>query len=433
MKGFLNNKIKEECFGCEACVNVCNNNAILMKEDSEGFRYPAINNNLCIECKACHKVCPSENMPLKHKTDKYVFGGYSLDEEIRFKSTSGGAFSMIVDAFCDENYVVFGAEAKGLIVFHGYITDKRKLNKFRKSKYSQSIIGMSYKKAKKFLEEGKKVLFSGTPCQIAGLKAYLAGTGTDQKLLLTVEVICEGVPSPLYMRKLEKYIKEKYDANIKNLDYRYKGKSLIGKSKWDFQLMKLIFSCNGKCNVGGGRWDFEEMKIVMKKDKKIIIKKKDRWFNPFWSIWLQHLISRPCCYKCPFTTTDRLADITLGDLWGVHIYCPELYGKNGGASLIICNTKKGEQVFKRAERYMYGHKLQFEDALKYQSPMRKHIDKNPKRKECMHDLKSPINYKKFTKKWAKKPSLKLLWSKYIYGNRQKVWLWNLKKWYKNNK
>ena len=158
--------------------------------------------------------------------------------------------------------------------------------------------------------------------------------------------------------------------------------------------------------------------------KKILV--KDRWFNPFWSVWLQHLMSRPSCYKCPFTTKGRVADITLGDLWGVHIYCPELYGNNGGSSLVVCNTEKGKAVFTKAQENMYGHELNFEDALKYQGPMRKPIADNPDREIFIHDLQSDMEYESLNKKWSKPPSIKLVISKYIWGNRQKVFMWNIK-------
>lgn len=165
------------------------------------------------------------------------------------------------------------------------------------------------------------------------------------------------------------------------------------------------------------------MQITTTDMKKVLC--KDRWFNPFWSIWLKHLMSRPSCYQCPFTNKERVADITLGDLWGVHLYCPELYGNNGGASLVIGNTDMGKEIIKKAEKGMYGHSLRFEDALKYQGPMRKHIPDNPCREEFMNDLRSDMDYKTITQKWADKPSLKLLFQKYIWGNRQKVFMWNL--------
>jgi len=365
-----------------------------MQTDEEGFRYPLVDQEQCIHCDMCRQVCPHEHVPQKHGKKPYVFGGYHLNENIRFESTSGGAFSAIVDAFCDENYVVFGAQAEGLSVLHRYITAKKEVCKFRKSKYSQSVIGDSYKQVKTFLLDGKKVLFSGTPCQIAGLINFLGNTKRDN--LLTIEVICEGVPSPLYIQKLNETIEKKYSTAIESIDYRYTGKNRFSHGKWDFQVMQIVL-----------------------KDKKILV--KDRWFNPFWSIWLQHLMSRPSCYHCKFTTTDRVADITLGDLWGVHLYCPDLYGKNGGASLILCNTEKGKQVFQKAKGCMFGRELIFEDALKYQSPLKRTISENPNRFAFMMDLRSDISYENINQKWAKRPSLKLLFSKYVIGKCPWIW------------
>ena len=336
-------------------------------------------------------------MSLFNDDIKYVFGGYIKDDKIRFKSTSGGAFSAIVETYCDENYVIFGADADGINVYHTYITDKAELNRFRKSKYSQSKIGSSFKDVKKFLLDGKKVLFSGTPCQIAGLKMFLDVSKINTSHLLTVEVICEGVPSPLYIKKYEDSLGDK----IKSIDYRYNGKSCLNNGKWDFEVMNVK---------------------LKNKDRSISI---DRWFNPFWSIWLNHFMSRPSCYECQFAKKERTADISLGDLWGVHLYCPDLYGKNGGSSLIFANTSKGKEVVLKAKNLMYGRELQVEDALRYQSPMRKHIDDNPLRKDFMMDLQSDMTYEKINKKWAKKPTFKLLWQKYVWGNRQKIWLWNI--------
>lgn len=416
---FLDTGNKTECFGCEVCQQICSKQAITMLEDKEGFRYPVIDGTLCIHCNLCRKACPFALMPEKHRDNKRVFGGYINNPATRFESTSGGAFSAIVNAFCDENYVIFGAEAKGLLVFHSYITDKQNLWKFRKSKYSQSIIGGNYKKVKEFLADGKKVLFSGTPCQIAGLYAYLNVIdfhGVEN--LLTVEVVCEGVPSPNYVRKMNKAMEVQYGSGIESLDYRYKGRSLFCRGKWDFQVMRLEISRGEPRKTGTSKMKIQRM-------NKIILK-KDRWFNPFWSIWLNHLMSRPSCYECPFAEPGRTADITLGDLWGVHIFCPELYGKNGGSSLAVGNTEKGIGVLTIAEQYMYGHELEFEEALRFQSPMRKHIDDNPLRASFMSDLESDMSFSEINRKWAKRPSLKLLWQKYVWGNRQKIALWNLK-------
>lgn len=282
-----------------------------MVEDDEGFRYPKINQELCIDCGACRRVCPSINMPEKNQHFPYVFGGYNKNSEIKNDSTSGGVFSALVEVFCDKNYVVFGAVADGLKVYHNYIEDKKELGKFRKSKYAQSAMGDSYKKALQFLREGKKVLFSGTPCQIAALDNYVRPIALKENLL-TVEVVCEGFPSPILLRKQCRDLENHYHSSVRELDYRYKD-----KNRWDFEVMKIIFE-NGR------------------------VIKRDRWFNPFWIFWSERIMGRPSCDECPFRTTDRIADITLGDLWGVHKYCPELYGNNGGSSLVVCNSEKGE-------------------------------------------------------------------------------------------
>lgn len=398
---FFDTGIKTECFGCEACTQVCPKHAIQMAEDEEGFRYPVIDAVSCINCGLCHQVCPAEHMPETVDGEKYVFGGYHKDNRVKGESTSGGAFSAIAEGWCDRDYVIFGAAADGLRVYHDSITDKSQLQKFRKSKYSQSEIGTAYEDVRRFLRQDKKVLFSGTPCQIAGLKAFLRNEKYDR--LLTVEVICEGVPTPLFVRSYDRMMHKRYGAQIAHLDYRYKD-------------MKPIE------NPVSGKWDFQVMKTALQNGK---ILKKDRWFNPFWSIWLQHLMSRPSCYTCPFATEKRLADITLGDLWGVHLYCPELYGKNGGASLIVCNTDAGKQAFQTAIPYLYGHELDFATALKYQGPMRKHIDENSNRSLFMQDVKT-MEYTALCKKWAQKPTLKLLFQKYVWGNRQKICLWNIR-------
>ena len=400
MKGFLCSGIKENCYGCEACAQICPQRAITMQEDKEGFRYPIVDDNACIHCGRCATVCPFDRPPDRYADEKYTFGGYHSDPFVRAESTSGGAFSAIVEAFCDEGSLIYGAVGDGLTVKHIFVDRVSDVGIFRKSKYMQSEIGTAYSSVKKHLNAGRSVLFSGTPCQIAGLRNYLGRT--DMSNLLTIEVVCEGVPSPWYVRNMDAYFFQKYGAHIENLDYRFK-------------------DARPKHDPKKAKWDFEVMRIQLQNGKTL---KKDRWFNPFWSIWLAHLMSRPSCYRCQFATSERIADITLGDLWGVHLYCPELYGKNTGCSLVVCNTEKGRRVFSKAQKLMFGHVLDFETALKYQSPMRKHIDENSDRSAFMLDLLEK-DHAALTKKWAKKPTLKLLWSKYIWGNRQKIFLWNL--------
>ena len=367
-----------------------------MVSDEEGFRYPEIDKARCVNCGRCRRACPAEDTSAQGNSPLLAWGGYSLDEAVRKESTSGGLFSVLAEAWCDADTIVFGAAADGLLVRHAHVRYGDGIGKFRKSKYLQSEIGASYSEAKKFLEEGRKVLFSGTPCQIAGLRTFLGGT--DFPNLLSVEVVCEGVPTPHYITRFAEWLGRKLHGEVNSVDYRFKD---------------------------GRRWDFEVMQATLQDPaRETFTWKQDRWFNPFWSIWLQHLISRPSCYECPFAVRERLADITLGDLWGVHLYCPELYGRNGGASVAFCNTAKGRDVLSKATSKLHGRDLPLETAIRYQGPMRNHIASNARRTECMADIRT-MPFGEFVRKYAKRPTLKILFQKYVWGNRQKVWLWNL--------
>ncbi len=393
--GYLATGDKALCFGCEACVQACSRGAIGMVTDEDGFRYPAVDRAKCVGCGQCRRACPASRPPKRNPPPLAAFGGYALDETIRGESTSGGFFSVLADAWCSGGGLVFGAVADGLAVRHCGAEHPGGIGRFRKSKYLQSEMGGCYREVRAALAGGKRVLFSGTPCQIAGLKTFLGETGNPD--LLAVEVVCEGVPSPLCIHGFAEWLGHRLGGTVRAIDYRFKD---------------------------GRRWDFQVMKATLEKpDGTVFGWKQDRWFNPFWSIWLQHLISRPSCYRCPFAAPERLADITLGDLWGVHLYCPELYGRNGGASIAFCNTDKGLAVLKAAGPSLHGHFLPLEPALRYQGPMRRHIAGNPRREECMADLRT-LPFGTFVRKWAEKPGPRLLFSKYVWGNRQKVWCWN---------
>lgn len=194
---------KTDCCGCEACVQRCPKQCISLKEDEEGFLYPIVNKDECIDCGLCEKVCPVINQNERHNPIK-VLAAKNKDENIRLKSSSGGIFTLLAESILDENGIVFGACFNDKWeVTHGYTETKEGLSAFRGAKYVQSKIGDSYKQAKVFLKQNRKVLFSGTPCQIAGLKRYLR---KEYDNLFTVDVICHGVPSPkvwrLYLDKI---------------------------------------------------------------------------------------------------------------------------------------------------------------------------------------------------------------------------------------
>ena len=188
---------KSQCCGCTACVSVCPKQCIAMQEDEEGFLYPVVDTSLCIDCNLCQKVCP-ELHPMNTRTPLHVYAAKHKDEQIRLASSSGGIFTLLAEKVIDEGGVVFGARFNASWeVVHDYTETKEGLTAFRGSKYVQSWLGNCFSKVRSFLSEGRKVMFTGTPCQVAGLKQYLR---KEYDNLLTVDVVCHGVPSPKVWR-----------------------------------------------------------------------------------------------------------------------------------------------------------------------------------------------------------------------------------------
>ena len=166
----------------------------------------------------------------------------------------------------------------------------------------------------------------------------------------------------------------------------------------------------------GGRWDYNVMSLTFENGKHITI---DRWVNPFFDIWMQHIMSRPSCYECRYTTSRRCSDITLGDLWGVHIFCPELYNDNHGSSVMIPSTEKGRTAIELAKQQMTTRELDMDTVVKYANRMRDPIAMNERREEFLSDL-DKMEFKRIKRKWMRRPPLKLLIKKYIYGTNRQV-------------
>lgn len=219
------------CCGCMTCVQVCNHKAITIHTDEEGFDRPIIDEHLCVDCGLCKNTCPANKLPEKHEPLR-IFSGWSKDESTRINSSSGGAFTEIARPILQQGGVVFGcALSKNLQAEHVYVENMEDLqSKLRGSKYVQSRIGNSYKQAKAFLQTGRTVLFSGTPCQIAGLKNYLR---RDYDNLYTVDLLCHGVSSPLIFEEYKKFMEESQEMKIENINFRCK------KSSWIFYNMTL--------------------------------------------------------------------------------------------------------------------------------------------------------------------------------------------------
>ena len=300
-----------ECTGCMACVNVCAHHAIKIKTDEEGFDRPFIDSNLCVDCGLCSKTCPINQHPKVNET-KDVYSGWSADDKVRINSSSGGAFTEIARPILEKGGVVFGCALNGkLQAEHIYVETFEELEtKLRGSKYVQSRIGNSYSKAKDFLRQGRKVLFSGTPCQIAGLKNYLR---REYENLITVDLICHGVPSPMLFEDYKEFMQKHENMKLTNVSFRCK------KSSWIFFNMTLT----GHVEKSSA-------------DKTYI----GRYFeDPYIRGFLRDYFLRPSCHQCHFTSTKRCSDFTIADWWG---YRKETSKDNDfalkGVSLILANT-----------------------------------------------------------------------------------------------
>ena len=310
-------KRKNLCFGCGACQNICPIGSIIMVQDNEGFLYPYINKETCISCGKCEELCPRlPNSKYERRLKKpLIYAAFCKDEDIREKSSSGGIFTLLAINVINDNGVVFGVSFdKDLNVVHKYVEDVNELEEFMGSKYVQSYVGKTYKQAEDFLKQGRQVLFSGTPCQIAGLGKYL---NKEYSNLLTCDIVCHGTPSPKVYKKYISYLSDKYNSKVEKIFFRNKEK---GWRKFSFKI------------------NFKNIKFY----------RSDLTVDPFLNGFLKNLYLRPSCHVCSFSNINRVADITLGDYWGVAKYHPEM-DDDRGTSLVLVNTEKGKEIFEKCK------------------------------------------------------------------------------------
>lgn len=342
---------KNQCSGCHACYSICPQNCIAMIFDEEGFKYPQINIESCVDCGMCQKVCPSWNEYKPFMKGK-AYACINKDDIVRENSSSGGIFSLIAEYVIEKCGIVFGAGYdEELNVCHQKIVDKKELHKLRGSKYVQSDIGNTYKQVKELLEENKLVLFTGTPCQISGLKNFLQ---KEYDNLILQDIICHGVPSVLVWNKYLDYQKEKNGSNIRNNtgpDFRNK---VVG---WKNFSMYISFE-----NGSDYYKEFTE----------------DLYLKSF----INNICLRPSCYDCHSKSVERESDITLADFWGVWDVLPEMYDDKG-TSLVLVNSKKGKEIFENISELMKYKEVDFDKATSYNSAAFKSVAKNKSRDKFM--------------------------------------------------
>lgn len=320
---------QELCTGCGACENICPQNAIKMKRDAKGFLYPYIDEN-CIECGKCKEVCDKRTEAEKKTEKPVVYAAWSKDEKLRFLSTSGGIFSELAMSVIHVSGVVSGAQyTEDCLVEHGIAEDISGIDRLRQSKYVQSDSKDIYKRIKQYLNSGKEVLFCGTPCQVAALQAYLKKE--ERSNLYTVDFICMGVNSPKAYLAWISGIEKEQGKKVRNVWFKYKKE---GWKKSPF-VTRIQFIDDTWVQIEGKKNKFMQAFL----EKKTII--------------------RPSCRKCQFKGISRKADITLGDFWGIE----QSLDDDKGISMVMVNSKKGEELFHRITPGIYFHKRTVEEAV----------------------------------------------------------------------
>ena len=303
----------QDCCACGACCSICKHNAITIQKDSFGFYYPVIDEEKCVQCNQCKEVCSFTKAGQNVQTECLaVYAAASKDDEVLERSSSGGIFAELAKEILRQGGIVFGAAWNDdLEVSHIGISSIAELCKLQGSKYTQSYVGDSYILAKKSLDSGKKVLYSGTPCQISGLRSYLK---RDYSNLYTVDLICHGVGSGTFLKEDIKKLAN--GRKVENATFRTKRK--------------------GWGTIG---------EIVLDQDRKIPF---DAQTSPYYYYFLNCSIFRDSCYHCRFPSENRTGDLTIGDYWRIESAHPEsrtMFNYKKGVSCVLVNNAQGEKLF----------------------------------------------------------------------------------------
>lgn len=354
---------KKRCTGCSACASICPKGAIKLVEDDEGFKHPVIDQDKCINCGLCKRTCPVLNTNENSSLNK-CYVAYNKNDKVKKTSSSGGIFDAIARVILKDNGIVIGASFNDeMKLKHIAIEKLEDLEKLKGSKYLQSDLDNVFSYIKENISE-RKFLFVGTPCQVAGLYAYLK---KDYDNLVCIDLFCHGVPSP---KLFSKYIKDlENNIDSKAIKYNFRDK----KTGWDTYSNTVTFSSN------------KEISELQSN-------------NSYMRLFLSDIALRESCYNCNFKIGNKYSDITLGDFWGVQKYYPEMYNKTG-VSAIIINTEKGQQIFESISNNLEYKECELEEIIDG-NPSLKSSGKYPAKREKFFKDIDNLDIKELSKKYT---------------------------------
>lgn len=340
-----------KCCGCGACINICQRKAISMKPDIYGFDYPVVDEDLCINCGKCVSVCQIENKNISLNNPVKCFAAVNKNKDVLKTSSSGGVFGQLADFVLKQNGVVFGCRFDNNIVpVHTYTENLEEIVSFQGSKYVQSKTGEAFLQVKRFLEENRLVLFTGTPCQVAGLLTFL---GKAYINLLTADLSCHGVPSYGFFKDYILYLERKY--KIKITDFRFRGKY----DGWG-KTIRLQYLLKNKI--------------------------KHRYIQDYNSYYvmgfIKRQIMRESCYQCSYMRNERIGDFTMCDYWGAEKQHPEINSANGISAFLV-NTEKGMKALEMIQKGIDLYPSKLEKIIKQNGSLREAAQKPPEREKIL--------------------------------------------------
>lgn len=366
----------KKCTGCQACVNICLKECIIMKNTYEGFLFPKISQTICISCKRCEQVCPIIAPPkLSVHTIGYAMKNKNANE--RNQSTSGGVFPLLAEYVLEKEGIVFGAAYDSdFSVRHIGVSDKEHLLFLQGAKYVQSVIGTSFLEVKRELVSGHLVLFSGTPCQCAGLKSFL---GKEYSNLITVDIICHGVPSPKVWQAYIDYRSKKENNGVRPQKINMRSK-VSGWSRYGYST----------------EFDYGNAKVTR------IHNSQDLFMQAF----IGNICLRNSCSNCKSKGVERCTDFTLGDYWGIWNQHPE-FDDNKGTSVVFVHSQKGQEILEQLRDKIDCLEVKLEDAYKENGSLVNSSKPHSGREEFLAQVTAE-NFEELVKKYFPQESIQRL-------------------------